>query len=119
MGARSAFGATISRLCAAKWSGICGCVSQDLRLTPRPVFSQSCWAIRSNQSLFHGLIDHQEWETLLSVSSVWAAAIGTSLFGMWLYQVFGRGPYRDLRRGSAAAQYRAEEYTILGQPKVQ
>ena len=40
------------------------------------------------------------------------------LFGMWLYQVFGRGPYRDLRRGSAAARP-AEEDTILGQPKVQ
>jgi dolichol-phosphate mannosyltransferase len=39
------------------------------------------------------------------------------LFGMWFYQVFGTGPYRDLRRGSAAARP-AEEDTILGQPKV-
>ena len=40
------------------------------------------------------------------------------LLGMWLYQAFGRGPYRDLRRGSAAP-LSAEEDTLIGQPKVQ
>jgi dolichol-phosphate mannosyltransferase len=40
------------------------------------------------------------------------------LLGMWLYQVFGRGPYRDLRRGSAA-RINAEKDTIMGQPKLQ
>jgi len=39
------------------------------------------------------------------------------LLGMWLYQVFGRGPYRDLRR-SSAAQTSAETDTIIGQPTV-
>ena len=40
------------------------------------------------------------------------------LLGMWLYHVLGTGPYRDLKRGSAAAA-NAEEYTMIGQRKVQ
>jgi dolichol-phosphate mannosyltransferase len=40
------------------------------------------------------------------------------LIGMWLYQVFGTGPYRDLKRGSAAA-IGAAGYTMIGQRKVQ
>jgi len=40
------------------------------------------------------------------------------LLGMWLYQVFGRGPYRDLKRGSAAT-VSAEQYTIIRQRKLQ
>ena len=37
------------------------------------------------------------------------------LFGMWLYQVFGRGPYRDLRRGSAAARRRRRTQSSVSQ----